>query len=385
VRWALLSLVARCTASASSEGDLCVSKAPASVHDSDVAKCGEWCKSTHCATMCKCRACSFCDLKEPAVPSHKHEHGHEAKALPRPPPPPVPPSPPAMIASFQLGQRSGGVEDACSSAFPTWSVLTQWQTGYKAQATLVSAEAGKKSAWPRRQPIVLEFSEQVVPASSWGTLGGSVHAIENGAGTLVFVTLSDKPATSNGQSGDTGFGLIVRTGPNPGVPKPPRVRCVMPPPPSLPTSPPPQVQLPPPPSALSPYPSPTPQPPPPLSGEGGVDPPADGRAKSPTMVAGGDGSARQQQAPASGAVGGADAGADHVEIDVTVLLGVVAILLLILIVELARRPANLVSTSSPTGKEAQRGRRYSRAAKGEDRQASSSLVLDPLSEDEEEA
>jgi len=78
-------------------------------------------------------------------------------------------------------------------------------------------------------------------------------------------------------------------------------------------------------------------------------------------------------------------GADHVEIDVTVLLGVVAILLLILIVELARRPANLASTSSPTGKEAQRGRRYSRAAKGEDRQASSSLVLDPLSEDEEEA
>ena len=145
-----------------------------------------------------------------------------------------------------------------------WTILTQWQTGYKAQATLEPSESGGSLPnWPQRQPLELEFSEHIGTASSWGTVGGSVRSEQGSRGgrphTTVWLTTGDRPATSNGKPGNSGFGMILRTSPNPGLPQPPRVKCAKLSPPPAPTAPPPVFS----PPATSP-PRPSSPPPPPL-------------------------------------------------------------------------------------------------------------------------
>eukprot|EP00966_Prymnesium_polylepis_P313809 7251981-Prymnesium_polylepis.1 len=198
----LLALIMLCAPAGAADGDACTSAYQEGTdpnhHDADTEMCMPWCKAGHghCESgWCKCKACEFCDALPPAsrlaasgsvprapppVPAPaaqaaaKHPHLlHDAKPahqhgpsppLELPPPvPPPPPAPPAAVAQYVLGQPAE--QGRCDSLF-TWTVLTQWQTGYKAQATTAGA-------WPRRQPLVLQFHESAAPASSWGVVPGT--------------------------------------------------------------------------------------------------------------------------------------------------------------------------------------------------------------------
>ena len=87
-----------------------------------------------------------------------------------------------------------------------------------------------KTIWPRHASLVLEFPAQVAPGSTWGCSVDGVTKADVNALTTILIKLNDKPATSNGQSGDSGFGGIFRTGSNSGIPLPPRVWCARAPP-----------------------------------------------------------------------------------------------------------------------------------------------------------